>query len=638
MDGIYTMASASVSSLYGNVTAAIRELLLSKFPKEYFKYISTSTELGFVNMKRQFGGTNGTIEIRKRRKPYLIIQPVFREPDRDTFLQEIPLTKNIDDLQYRVDKRYLFDIIKDPKYGYNLKFKLNRDRIEFEVRLVLSTLHQQLDIYKAMVNQMVWERSFTKPTALEAIIPKTMMQHIGKLCKMDIANDPYMAPVLLEHLNTCSMYPITFKLRNASATDEFYMYYMHNMVITFYDLSLEDGVKKNMVDDHYDITFRVSADFNLPGLYVISGNIEQLKHWKVVLTATDSNQSNNQLMGEESDTEFFPLFTIDNIYSRYPPEKDGMKLMGSARFVCDKKTMKGTSDYIYIDKLFTTDQEKIIKAYTGFRINPDTLVRLIVLKDNEELALNEGYKINWQKMEMEILNADSHATYRFIVYINLGKLNEMLATIQHHQSSEKSGLEDNSIDWDKILERQDQSGYIVNLLDDTQIESQDPEGQFKRKESQDAIANMANLDENIDWTLETIGVRTTWQSAFNNNDHDIELIEDDPEHIYEFSVVDNETGESQFIANMASPNNPLAEEENAVIVVPIWETILTYELYENLIKQDMIGQKIEMEEVSEGNFREAKGIGGVVQDWFHILSASDLYNNLNSFSFEPPIR
>ena len=116
MNGIYTIGSSSVSSLYGNINCAIRELIISRFPKDFFKYTTCSTEFAYHNMRRQFGGNNSKKEINKRRRPQLIIQPIFQEPDKDSFMQEIPLTKNIHDLQYRVDGRYLMDIIRDEKY------------------------------------------------------------------------------------------------------------------------------------------------------------------------------------------------------------------------------------------------------------------------------------------------------------------------------------------------------------------------------------------------------------------------------------------------------------------------------------------------------------------------------------------
>ena len=434
MDGIYTLASSSVSSLYGNVNCAVREMLLSKFPKNFFKYINCSTEFAYHNMRRQFGSNNSGTEIVKRQRPQLIIQPTYQEADRDSFLQEIPLTKNIDDIQHGLDARYLFNITKDEKYGYCLKFKLNRDRIEFEVRLIFDTLHQQLDCYKAMRNQMVWERAFSKEIALESVIPKSIIYHIGKLCQMNVERDEYMIPVLLQRLNHTSAYPITYKLRNASATDEYYMYYMHTAIFAFYDLNLDEGSKKGMVDDHYNITFRVSCDFNLPGLYVITGNQQRITEWKVGLQTTTSNSIMNV-----DEQDYIPLFTIDNFYSKYPPEIPGMRLLGSSRFLCEKKS-SDSSDTLDISALFDLDQRKVIQFHTSYNMQPDVLVKIIVLKNNEELEDQKDYCMQWNSFILTIFNPDPDATYRFVIYQNQSMMNYILMDLQEHESHDKRGL------------------------------------------------------------------------------------------------------------------------------------------------------------------------------------------------------
>ena len=161
MDGIYTMASPSSSSLYGNVGCAIRQLILSKFPYNYFQYMNVSTEVAFHNLRRQFG-SNTNNEISKRKYPQLIVQPVYQVADQDAFLQNFPLTKNDMDIQSNIDRRYLFEVIRDPEYNWALKFKLNRDRIDYDVSVITHTLHQQLDIYKAIIILLHWKLLFLR--------------------------------------------------------------------------------------------------------------------------------------------------------------------------------------------------------------------------------------------------------------------------------------------------------------------------------------------------------------------------------------------------------------------------------------------------------------------------------------------
>lgn len=442
MDGIYTMASPSSSSLYGNVGCAIRQLILSKFPYNYFQYTNISTEIAFHNLRRQFG-SNTNNEISKRKYPQLIVQPSYQVPDQDGFLQNVPLTKNDMDIQSNIDRRYLFEVIKDKQYDWSLMFKLNRDRIEYEVQVVTQTLHQQLDIYKAMMNQMTWDRTFYYPAALEAVIPKTMIEYMSKLCNMDIYNYPEFIPMFLRHLNSVSGYPITYKVRNASATDEFFMYYQHNLVVTYTDLQLESANKKGMVDESYTITFRVIVDFNLPGLFILNGAESNLAKIKGILVDKTSIGK-----GYDQDLdEFIPLFSLSGFYNRFPQRRDGLTLYGSFLFTSEEKTDQDTAD---IGLLIEPDHQKAIRFHVKYGMLDETICKVYVMKDSEELS-SDQYRVNWDTMKIEYKNPDSKATYRVAIYMNMEIINADLANPRVDGPFDKHALKENHIDYSKAM-------------------------------------------------------------------------------------------------------------------------------------------------------------------------------------------
>ena len=439
MDGIYTMASPSSSSLYGNVGCAIRQLILSKFPYNYFQYMNVSTEVAFHNLRRQFG-SNTNNEISKRKYPQLIVQPVYQVADQDAFLQNVPLTKNDMDIQSNIDRRYLFEVIRDPEYNWALKFKLNRDRIDYDVSVITHTLHQQLDIYKAMVNQMTWDRSFYYPAALEAVIPKTMVEYMSRLCNMDIYTYPEFIPTFLRHLNAYSGYPITYKVKNASATDEFFMYYKHNLVVTYTDLSIESANKKNMVDESYTITFRVSVDFNLPGLFILDGaesNMSKLKGFLVDKTSTGK--------GYTDQDEFIPLFSLSDFYNRFPQRKDGLTLYGSFVFTSESKSDSDSAD---IGLLIEPDHQKAIRFHTHCGMLDKTICKVYIMKDSEMLP-EDQYRVNWDTMKIEYLHPDTKATYRVAIYMNMESINAALANSRIDGPYDQHTLRENQIDYSK---------------------------------------------------------------------------------------------------------------------------------------------------------------------------------------------
>lgn len=432
MDGIYTMASPSVSSLYGNVGCAIRELILSKFPYNFFKYTNVSTEVAFKNMRRQFGSNTNT-EMTKRKRPYLIIQPQYQEPDPDGFLQNVPLTKNEMDTQYGVDARYLFDIIHDYNDMYDLKFKLNRDRLEYEVTISFTTQMQQLDTYKAMMNQVTWDRWTYYTTALESIIPKTMVRYMARLSGMDIDQNPELVPQFIRHLNDNSSYPITYKLRNASATDEYFMYYTHHLMVIFQDINIADGNMKGMINDDFRLTFKVITEFNLPGLYVLSGNTEKLRGLKASIGVSEI---------ESDSSEYIPLFSVTNLFNRYPQKLDGMSLYSAYIFNTDAGTKN--EDILDLKAVFNQEQIQAIKFQTDHGVMPETIARLIILKNGVE---STDWEVNWPTLTLKIKDPDDTASYRLILYVNMSSINDILANSRMAGPYDQHALHDNTLDY-----------------------------------------------------------------------------------------------------------------------------------------------------------------------------------------------
>lgn len=471
MDGIYTMASPSSSSLYGNVGCAIRELILSKFPYNYFQYMNVSTEVAFKNLRRQFG-SNTNNEISKRKYPQLIIQPSYQVPDADGFLQSIPLTKNDMDIQHYTDRRYLFEVIKDNQYDWSLKFKLNRDRIDYDVTVVVQTLHQQLDVYKAMINQMTWDRSFYYPAALEAVLPKTMVTYMSRLCNMDIDTYPEFIPMFLRHLNSVAGYPITYKVKNASATDEFFMYYQHNLVVTYTDLQLESANKKGMLDESYNITFRVTVDFNLPGLFILDGAESNMAKLKVLLVDKTSLGKGY----DQDKDDFIPLFSLSNFYNKFPQRREGLTLYGSFLFTSEEKSHSDTAD---IGLLIEPEHQKAIRFHTKYGMLDKTICRVYIMKNSEELA-EDQFTVNWDTFKIEYKNPDPSATYRVAIYMNMEVLNADLSNPRIDEPYDQHALRENHIDYSNTKNQ-----TVIDLDDPKSTDTDftaDAKGFFEDKE------------------------------------------------------------------------------------------------------------------------------------------------------------
>jgi len=427
MENIYDIASSSASTTYGNIMTFFKEKLLLMFGANKFTDVFISSEIAYVNMKRRIG-RNELREMSKLEKPFLTINPQIQPPNSDLFLYNTPLTSNFDYMEMGLNGGTLFPFLKNIDDGYTLSYKLNRDRIEFDCVVTVSTHIQQIDLWKYMLNHFLWEREFALKASLEAMIPKQLIYHAGLLSNIDITNkNANQVPIILKALNRCASYPITYKMRNGTSLDEFFMYYTTNVMIYLSDLNPEQVSRKGFADDFYQITFHATVDFNLPGMFILAG--EKPKPKKICV-ALDSQGPNNS-------HDIIPLYTINNFYSRYTQIRNGFLLYVSSRFQtdADKNTLIDTLD---LNDLFEREYIEVINEYYANNIPMETLINPILTKDGVELA--SGFYIKWNKLELVIEDADDKATYCIIIYINNNLFQEEIIKIHESAKNDKSKL------------------------------------------------------------------------------------------------------------------------------------------------------------------------------------------------------
>ena len=137
----------------------------------------------------------------------MVITPRFTNLDNDRFGYDIPLTKNMDNIEVGMRRNLLHTIFRDAEHKTELRYKLNRDRLEFEIEIRVGTLKQQLDIFKSLQNQLVWDRPYTSDISLESMIPRAMIEYIGKIGGIDITlRDTNNIPTITRFLNAHSRY------------------------------------------------------------------------------------------------------------------------------------------------------------------------------------------------------------------------------------------------------------------------------------------------------------------------------------------------------------------------------------------------------------------------------------------------
>ena len=423
MPTIYSMGSSSASHTYGNVIRAIEPEILKYFPKDYFKYKHISSQLVFREETKWREQTRA--ELRKREKPYIIIRPAF-EHNTDGPFYSTPMTTNVYSNPNTISKQSIFALVKDYRNKLILGYRMNRDIINLEVRLVLNTVVDQLDIAKMMENNMPFNGPYQTKFSLESIIPVEMVDFLGKLNNIDLTR-PGNQPTMMRYLRSHASYPITYKIRNSTSLPEYFAYMPTPVMITFSDLSYDQGNKKGMVDDTYEITFNVKLEFNLPGVYLLFGEENMPRHFKASIkhdiTPTDS--------------VYIPLYTMDRIFEEHNMVVNGFKLLNTVIFQTDDDK-DGDKDELDLRTVIEPKFCKLVNYYREKFMSPDILFKFNVYGDYQKMVEGKDYEVIWPHFAIRILNSNHMMTYRVFVYCDLDRINTELAAMEDAASTEKS--------------------------------------------------------------------------------------------------------------------------------------------------------------------------------------------------------
>lgn len=433
MECIYTLGTSSTSHTYGNVASFLMEKILSYFPQDYFKYTRIASKIAWRDIRDVLGNENR--EFKKRHYPFLTITPRFSNMDNDRFGYDIPLTKNMDNLEAGMSRRTLHPVIHDRENRIMLAYKLNRDRLEFDVEIQVESAAQQLDLWKNLQNQMNWDRTYFVPTSLESMIPKSMIEYIGKMSNIDITNQQVNTiPIIIRHLNRHSKFPITYKVASATQVDSFFMFYTTKLSLLFTDLQIQDGNKRGMVDESFTISFRVVTEFNLPGMYALIG--------------TDDNKYNglrfDMMVGCGESQDIIPFYTVTNLYDRFLTDPhDGFNYYNSAVVRTDEEN-DGKPDAVDLKSVIEPMHMSVLESYIESGVSPNTLFRFKLLKDSVECPYGTddplSWSIDWKRKTLTIRNSDKFATYRIVAYANMMQINNRAADLYTKLSKDKPGL------------------------------------------------------------------------------------------------------------------------------------------------------------------------------------------------------
>lgn len=406
MDMEYAVTPMSIAHTFGNMTSFMTEFIRGMFQQNYFKFTNISTTIAYryFNM---FDNTNK--EFIKRKKPMLIIRPRVDFNDRDVFLNGTFLTSRITD-NYSTDLDFgnLQPMFSDLDNNIKLSYLLNRIKMYFDVTMVFESQMEQMNQMLYLKNRIKEDHPSMIHTALENNIPRVLMESIAKDVGIDINN----TREFLDYMNSKSFYPITYKLKNSTGNDEFFRYYPVEVDTMFTNLNMDDGSKKGMVSDTYNITFTVSTEFFVAGMYYY-------------FTANKQVIDEIQFSFKNESKTIIPFFTISNLMDVTVPP--GWTIYDSPMF---KVSHTGVPDTLEIGDLLNTSINSVIDYHTENGIPYSRFINIVVMRDNARLNPENGdYSMDFENRVLTINRTNTVSTYRMIILINVLYVNELISDL-----------------------------------------------------------------------------------------------------------------------------------------------------------------------------------------------------------------
>src|SRR5699024_2241005 len=125
--------------IQANIVGCFNDWIKSFFPPDYFKFVRIRTQSSFAEFKSLMKN------IYKKEKPFMIIDPRSIEHDENSLFGQNMINRynlidpNADDMGAKL--LYSIEIMKDDMF--ELVYRRNRFRFEFDILIMEQTLHRQ---------------------------------------------------------------------------------------------------------------------------------------------------------------------------------------------------------------------------------------------------------------------------------------------------------------------------------------------------------------------------------------------------------------------------------------------------------------------------------------------------------------
>lgn len=393
---VTAICNTSASHTYGNVLSVIEKFIIDTFPKDLFKTVTASTTLA----SRQL--THLPTQLHKKEMPIMVLSPRIEFGQDDRFLGNTLINSRFTNTHSLYGDGSLLAMAEDPRKKLYIHGHYNRAVMNIDIVMSFNTYNEQVN-YMSYIHNMtpVGHPQFIR-APLELYLPQGFCSLISNLADIPIDKSGSVYN-FLTYMNSIWHYPITYKLKGGSNSNEFFMYYIADIDCTIQNPQAGPGIKDGQIRRGFDISFTIRCEFNTVGYFSINN--------------PDIKKQIN--IPPEDGSTIVPIFSdVINLNDFNLPI--GWSLLSWPIF----KLAEGENS-IPIDSILNQSLNIVIDYHLKLGIPMERFIQ-IQFRENGEILNNEMFYIDWANRILHLTNPNHRRTYRLIVSVSHDYINNLI--------------------------------------------------------------------------------------------------------------------------------------------------------------------------------------------------------------------
>ena len=398
------ICNTSASHTYGNVLAIIEKWLLSnvfseKHPGDIFKTVMTSTTLA----SRQV--THVPQQLRKKELPMMVLIPriVFGQGE-NRFMGNTLINSRMTDTQALWGDGSLLPLAEDKRKHIWIHGHYNRAVMYVDVILNFNTYSEVINWMSCLHNIVGVDHDKSILAPLELYIPEDFCELIGNIANVPVKNEDDSVYNFLTYMNSIWYYPITYKLKGGSNSDEFFIYYIADINVKIQDPDYRSGDKDGQIKRGFELSFTVRCDFNTIGYFTLNSPMIQKQ---INIPQRNMNAAIVPIFSDVINLQDFDL-------------PIGWSILGWPIF-----KLKPGENIVSIDNILNQSLKIVIDHHLKVGLPMDRFIR-IQFRENGQILNNELYYIDWANRKLILNNPNPRRTYRLLISVSHEYINNLV--------------------------------------------------------------------------------------------------------------------------------------------------------------------------------------------------------------------